>query len=96
MTTDEFFAEAKRLNLRMLGTPEETRAALDLKDAEIASLREEVANLVVRVDQLRKQAEEGDKWRERAKRLLDTLDECLGRERARNEIRRQEQEALEL
>lgn len=64
-----------------------------LKDAEIASLREEVANLVVRVDQLRKQAEEGDQWRERAKRLLDTLDECLGRERARNEIRRQEQEA---
>ena len=39
MNTDEFFAEAKRLNLRMLGTPEETRAALDLKDAEIAHLR---------------------------------------------------------
>jgi hypothetical protein len=38
MNTDEFFAEAKRLNLRMLGTPEETRAALDLKDAEIARL----------------------------------------------------------
>ena len=42
MTTDaeEFFAEAKRLNLRMLGTPEETRAALDRKDAEIQRLRE--------------------------------------------------------
>lgn len=40
MTTDEFFAEAKRLNLRMLGTPEETRAALDLKDAEIQRLTE--------------------------------------------------------
>jgi hypothetical protein len=38
MNTDEFFAEAKRLNLRMLGTPEENRAALDLKDAEIARL----------------------------------------------------------
>ncbi len=39
MNTDQFFAEAKRLNLRMLGTPEETRAALDAKDAEIARLR---------------------------------------------------------
>ena len=39
MTFDEFFAEAKRLNLRMLGTPDETRAALDLRDAEIARLR---------------------------------------------------------
>jgi hypothetical protein len=38
MNTDEFFAEAKRLNLRMLGTPEETRGALDAKDAEIARL----------------------------------------------------------
>jgi hypothetical protein len=38
MNTDEFFAEAKRLNLRMLGTPEEIRAALDAKDAEIARL----------------------------------------------------------
>jgi len=38
MNTDEFFAEAKRLNLRMLGTPKEVCAALDLKDAEIARL----------------------------------------------------------
>ena len=38
MNTDEFFAEAKRLNLRVLGTPEETRAALDAKDAEIARM----------------------------------------------------------
>jgi hypothetical protein len=44
MTTDEFFAEARRLNLRMLGTPEETRAALDLKDAEIARLRSDAAD----------------------------------------------------
>jgi len=39
MTLDEFFAEAKRLRLRMLGTPEETRAALDAKDGEIERLR---------------------------------------------------------
>lgn len=39
MTFDESFAEAKRLNLRMLGTPEDTRASLDLKDAEIERLR---------------------------------------------------------
>lgn len=38
MTVDQFFAEAKCRSLRMLGTPEETRAALDLKDAEIARL----------------------------------------------------------
>lgn len=40
MTVGEFFAEAKRLNLRMLGTPEETRAALDAKDAEIDRLHD--------------------------------------------------------
>jgi hypothetical protein len=39
MTVDRFFAEAKRLNLRTLGTPEETRAAFDLKDAEIEKLK---------------------------------------------------------
>ena len=39
MTVGEFFAEAKRKKLRVLGTPEETRAALDLKDAEISKLR---------------------------------------------------------
>lgn len=42
-SADEFFAEAKRLKLRMLGTPEETRAALDAKDAEIARLRAALA-----------------------------------------------------
>ena len=66
---------------------------IKLKDAEICALREEVANLVARVEYLRKQAEERDEWKERAKRLLESLDECLTRERARNEIRRQEQEA---
>ena len=45
MNTDEFFAEAKRLNLRMLGTPEETRAALDAKDAEIDRLNRLVAGV---------------------------------------------------
>lgn len=45
MNTDEFFAEAKRLNLRMLGTPEETRAALDAKDAEIDRLTRLVAGV---------------------------------------------------
>ena len=39
MTLNSFFAEAKRLNVRMLGTPEEIRAAFDLKDAEIAKLQ---------------------------------------------------------
>jgi hypothetical protein len=42
MTVDGFFAEAKRLNLRMLGTPDETRATLGLKDAEIDRLRGEL------------------------------------------------------
>lgn len=46
MTFDEFFAEAARLKLRMLGTPEETHAALDAKDAELARLRGEQAVLV--------------------------------------------------
>ena len=45
MNIDEFFREAERLNLRILGTPEETRSALDLKDAEIAELRSEVSRL---------------------------------------------------
>ena len=45
MALDEFFAEAKRLKLRMLGTREETCAALDAKDAEIANLREALRRL---------------------------------------------------
>jgi hypothetical protein len=39
MTVARFFDEAKRLNLRMLDTPAETRAGLDLKDAEIEKLK---------------------------------------------------------
>ena len=45
MTVDEFFKEAKRLNLRMLGTPKETCAALDAKDAEIERLRAALTDL---------------------------------------------------
>jgi hypothetical protein len=41
MTVDELFAKAKRLNVRVLGTPEEVRAALDSKDAEIQRLTAE-------------------------------------------------------
>lgn len=43
MNAEGFFAEAKRLNLRILGTPEEARAALDSKDAEIARLKSAIA-----------------------------------------------------
>ena len=43
MSVEGFLAEAKRLNLRMLGTPEETRAALDSKDTEIAKLKTAIA-----------------------------------------------------
>lgn len=40
MTLDEFFAEARRLNCRMVSDdPAEVRAALDAKDAEIAALQ---------------------------------------------------------
>jgi len=43
MNAEGFFAEEKRLNLRILGTPEEARAALDSKDAEIARLKSTIA-----------------------------------------------------
>ena len=40
MTYQEFFAEAKRLNCRIVSDdPAEVRAAFDAKDAEIARLR---------------------------------------------------------
>ena len=45
MSAKEFFAEAERLNLRVLGTPAETRAALDAKDAEIERLNRLVAGV---------------------------------------------------
>jgi hypothetical protein len=52
MTLDEFFAEAKRLKVRLLGTPEEVRATLDSKDAEIQRLTAENAALRAEVEQL--------------------------------------------
>lgn len=52
MTLAGFFDEAKRLKLRMLGTPEETRSALDLKDAEIARLRAALTLAANRMDVL--------------------------------------------
>ena len=45
MNTDEFFAEAKRLGLRMHLNVEEQRAAFSLKDAEIQRLRGEIDEL---------------------------------------------------
>lgn len=60
MKTEEFFAEAKRLNLRMLGTPEETRAALDLKDVEITRLRELVLAYAMCCGELSKGLAAGD------------------------------------
>jgi len=46
MTIDKFFAEARRLNCRMVSDdPAEVRATLDAKDAEIAQLREALRRL---------------------------------------------------
>jgi hypothetical protein len=64
-----------------------------LKDAEIAALREEIDNLVARIRVLQQREEQARKWKDERDRLLLALDEALSRERARNEIRRQEQEA---
>ena len=46
MTTAEFFADAKRLGLRMHLNPEDQRAAFDAKDAEIERLRSVIAEAV--------------------------------------------------
>ena len=54
MTFIDFRGEGARLSLRLLGTPAETRAALDLKDAEIAALKALARRSAV---QLRKWAE---------------------------------------
>ena len=44
ITTEEFFAEAKRLGCRMVpDDPAMVREILDRKDAEIAKLRAEIA-----------------------------------------------------
>ena len=42
MTTNEFFAEATHLGLRVHLNPEDQRAAFDAKDAEIQRLRSEL------------------------------------------------------
>ena len=51
MNLDEFFAEARRLNCRMVSDdPAEVRAALDAKDAEIELLRLALSGLVDAVE----------------------------------------------
>lgn len=67
-----------------------------LKDQEIAALGEQIDNLIARIRIHEEREAQAQKWKEDRDRLLLALDECLSRERARNEIRRQEQEALEL
>ena len=64
--------------------------------AEIAALKEQIDNLIARIRIHEEREAQAQKWKEDRDRLLAALDEALARERARNEIRRQEQEALEL
>jgi hypothetical protein len=60
MTLDELFAEAKRLNCRMVSDdPAEVRAALDAKDAEIARLKEHAVILASTAEHV-----ERAKWEE--------------------------------
>lgn len=80
----------------MSGIVMESEDFIAQKNAEIAALQEEITFLRVRVERAERQAAERAEWKERAQRLLTALDESLARERARNEARRQEQEALEL
>ena len=64
-----------------------------LKDQEIAALGEQIDNLIARIRIHEEREAQAQKWKEDRDRLLVALDEALARERARNEIRRQEQEA---
>jgi hypothetical protein len=80
----------------MSGIVMESEDFIAQKNAEIAALQEEITFLRVRVERAERQAAERAEWKERAQRLLVALDESLARERARNQARRQEQEALEL
>lgn len=72
---------------------------MDLEDyyhqqrAEIAALKEQIDNLVARIRMHEEREKEAAKWKEDRDRLLAALDDALARERARNEIRRQEREA---
>lgn len=60
MTMDEFFAEAKRLNCRMVSDdPAEVRAALDAKDAEIERLRAHAVLLAATAEQVERERWEG-------------------------------------
>lgn len=49
--------------------------------------------LVARIRVMQEREAKAAKWKEDRDRLLAAPDECLGRERARNEIRRLEREA---
>jgi len=72
---------------------------MDLEDyyhqqrAEIAALKEQIDNLIARIRVHEEREKQALKWREDRDRLLLAVDECLARERARNDVRRQEAEA---
>lgn len=72
---------------------------MDLEDyyhqqrAEIAALKEQIDNLIARIRVHEEREKQAAKWKEDRDRLLDALDDALARERARNDLRRQEAEA---
>lgn len=72
---------------------------MDLEDyyqhqvAEIAALKEQIDNLVARIRMHEEREKQAAKWKEERDRLLAAVDDCLARERGRNELRRQELEA---
>lgn len=61
--------------------------------AEIAALKEQIDNLIARIRMHEEREKIAAKWREDRDRLLAAVDDCLARERGRNELRRQEVEA---
>lgn len=61
--------------------------------AEIAALKEQIDNLIARIRMHEEREKIAAKWREDRDRLLAAVDDCLARERGRNELRRQELEA---
>jgi hypothetical protein len=69
---------------------------MDLEDyyhqqrAEIAALKEQIDNLIARIRMHEEREKIAAKWREDRDRLLAAVDDCLARERGRNELRRQE------
>ena len=60
---------------------------------EIAALKEQIDNLITRIRVHEEREAKAAKWKEERDRLLLAVDECLARERARNDLRRQEAEA---